>query len=202
MTTTTTSPTQKLSSNVLHHFSVRSSSSSSMKLKTIIHSLIFSHICRMARALSKAKSLVANLLKDIDLIDHFKKGTGNKHYYKHHHHKVKVYGSFRLHYNWCSSSHVLPEPEVFETGFDKFTPNQLYYDATWSSVVSTGVESSLGLSEYLHWLEETPDHVKSVEDLNEIDKLADVFIANCHEKFRLEKQESYRRFQEMMARSM
>jgi hypothetical protein len=29
-----------------------------------------------------------------------------------------------------------------------------------------------------------------------------LFIASCHEKFILEKQESYRRFQEMMARSM
>jgi hypothetical protein len=29
-----------------------------------------------------------------------------------------------------------------------------------------------------------------------------LFIANCHEKFILEKQESYRRFQAMMARSM
>ncbi|KAG6493583.1 hypothetical protein ZIOFF_048575 [Zingiber officinale] len=28
---------------------------------------------------------------------------------------------------------------------------------------------------------------------NEIDRLAEKFIASCHEKFRLEKQESYRR---------
>ncbi|KAE9466010.1 hypothetical protein C3L33_02086, partial [Rhododendron williamsianum] len=37
---------------------------------------------------------------------------------------------------------------------------------------------------------------------DDIDRLADMFIANSHEKFRLEKQESNRRFQEMMARSV
>lgn len=60
------------------------------------------------------------------------------------------------------------------------------------------------LSGYLHWLEEKKVHDNSTvePDMNEIDKLADKFIANCHEKFRLEKQESYRRFQEMLARSM
>lgn len=61
------------------------------------------------------------------------------------------------------------------------------------------------LSGYLQWLEENKVHEKSMDtteaDANEIDKLADLFIASCHEKFMLEKQESYRRFQEMLARS-
>lgn len=70
---------------------------------------------------------------------------------------------------------------------------------------------------YLRWLEEKKvegegggdsnnkgasatrnEHV----EMNEIDVLAEMFIANCHEKFRLEKQESDRRFHEMLARSM
>ena len=38
--------------------------------------------------------------------------------------------------------------------------------------------------------------------MNEIDKLAELFIADCHEKFKLEKQDSDRRFHEMMARGM
>ena len=58
------------------------------------------------------------------------------------------------------------------------------------------------LSGYLHWLEEKVSNSPTKEDTNEIDQLADMFIANCHEKFRLEKVESYRRFQEMMARSV
>lgn len=57
------------------------------------------------------------------------------------------------------------------------------------------------LSRYLKWLEEKGNREQE-SSCNEIDKLADMFIANCHEKFRLEKQESYRRFQEMMARSV
>ena len=71
---------------------------------------------------------------------------------------------------------------------------------------------------YLRWLEEEmPDEVIVLEeeedvdgaaddggnnDLNEIDRLAEKFIARCHAKFLLEKQESYRRYQEMMARSV
>jgi hypothetical protein len=36
---------------------------------------------------------------------------------------------------------------------------------------------------------------------NDIDRLAERFIARCHERFMLEKQASFRRFQEMLARS-
>lgn len=67
-------------------------------------------------------------------------------------------------------------------------------------------------SRYLEWLEEKVDgniniigdhHVgeRDVGD-DDIDHLADMFIARCHEKFLLEKVESYRRFQEMLARSL
>jgi len=63
------------------------------------------------------------------------------------------------------------------------------------------------LSGYLRWLEEkiceddnNNDNNKS--ETNEIDMLAELFIADCHEKFRLEKQESDRMFHEMLARGM
>ncbi|KFK37085.1 hypothetical protein AALP_AA4G210800 [Arabis alpina] len=58
-------------------------------------------------------------------------------------------------------------------------------------------------SQYLEWLEENAnndDH--SVCDEDDIDRLAEMFIASCHERFLLEKVESYRRFQEMLARSL
>lgn len=65
------------------------------------------------------------------------------------------------------------------------------------------------LAGYLEWLEEKKiqEGVKEKETGNEkekenIDMLAEMFIANCHEKFKLEKQESDRRYQEMLARSM
>lgn len=89
---------------------------------------------------------------------------------------------------------------------ETYPNSHVYYDASWNVVVPATTnettshldrdrESELGLSRYLEWLEEE-------KGCEEIDKLADMFIANCHEKFRLEKQESYRRFQEMMATSV
>ncbi|XAR70027.1 hypothetical protein NMG60_11001842 [Bertholletia excelsa] len=158
-----------------------------MKLKTLIHPLFFSYLRRLVRSLSKAKSFL------IDPIKKSKSKNKNK--------NKLFFGSFRLHYNWCSS-HVVPVPSpVLE--------EHLYYDSTWNSVISTECEDmgDSGLSGYLQWLEEKKVHrhessTDNNEDINEIDKLADMFIANCHEKFMLEKQESYRRFQEMLARSV
>ncbi|QCD97506.1 hypothetical protein DEO72_LG6g2216 [Vigna unguiculata] len=156
-----------------------------MKLKRIVHTLIISHLCRIIRALSKVKAVVVEILKDNSSIH--KKHFSNRR-------KKIILGSFRLHYNWCSSksSHVLPVPEpVFE-----------------------GLGSGEAQGEdcpYLRWLEEKKVEekkgagaggAKDEHEMNEIDVLAEMFIANCHEKFRLEKQESDRRFQEMLARSM
>jgi hypothetical protein len=52
---------------------------------------------------------------------------------------------------------------------------------------------------YLELSEE--DRVEEGAGCNEIDRLAERFIARCHERFILEKQASFRRFQEMLARS-
>ncbi|KAI3733043.1 hypothetical protein L1987_64258 [Smallanthus sonchifolius] len=174
-----------------------SSLATSMKFKTLIHNFILSHVFRIARAVTKAKTVIVELLKAIHL--------NNVHFLeplilKRNKNKNKLYfGSFRLHYNWCSS-HVVPMS----------SPNpHNYYDSTWSSFVDEMAPQSQ-LSGYLQWLEEknmSDDNGQigariTVDEMNEIDRLADKFIASCHEKFRLEKQESYRRFQEMMARSV
>ncbi|KAK7396291.1 hypothetical protein VNO78_17193 [Psophocarpus tetragonolobus] len=176
-------------------FSVKPSSSlSSMKLKRIVHTVIVSHLCRIIRALSKVKAVVVEILKDNSSI-HFphKKHFSNRR-------KKIILGSFRLHYNWCSSksSHVLPVPEPV-------------YEGLSATCRDSGDEDC----PYLRWLEEKKvqgegdnnnnNNNKGANDeheMNEIDVLAEMFIANCHEKFRLEKQESDRRFQEMLARSM
>ncbi|KAH1039214.1 hypothetical protein J1N35_040957 [Gossypium stocksii] len=179
-------------------FSMKSPSSSalsSMKIKTLTHTLIYAQVSRLIRAFSKAKSLVIHIYKENKPIKYLI--SSSKTTKKKHKHKKLFFGSFRLHYNWCSS-HVAPVPApVLQT--------HLYYDFTWNSVISTEqcdddrVEAEL--SGYLQWLEEKK--VNGAEtDMNEIDKLAEMFIADCYEKFRLEKQESCRRFQEMMARSM
>ncbi|OMO63073.1 hypothetical protein CCACVL1_22501 [Corchorus capsularis] len=175
-----------------------------MKIKTLLHTLIYTQLCRLIKAFSKAKSIVIQIYKENKpiqyLISSSKKSTK-----KNKHNKI-LFGSFRLHYNWCSS-HVTPVPAPVLEGC---TATHLYYDSTWNSVISTGqcddqdtVESEL--SGYLQWLEEKKvngSKATSEADINEIDRLADLFIANCHEKFRLEKVESLRRFQEMLARGM
>ncbi|CAJ1909108.1 unnamed protein product [Sphenostylis stenocarpa] len=198
------SPSHLKTLHPLQVFSVKpsspSSTISSMKLKRIVHTLIVSHLCRIIRALSKVKAVVVEILKDNSSI-HFphKKNFNNRR-------KKIILGSFRLHYNWCSSksSHVLPVPEPVFEGLSA---------ATFSG------EPQDEDCPYLRWLEEKKVEVEGGEkkgassasahagannehDMNEIDVLAEMFIANCHEKFRLEKQESDRRFQEMLARSM
>ena len=177
-----------------------SSTLSSMKIKTLIHTLIVSHVCRIIRALSKAKSVVIEILKENQHI-HFFISPMKSSKKKQKHRKIYL-GSFRLHYNWCSS-HVLP---VREPVLDGFSSSHFYYDSTWNSIIANeqyegSTESQL--SGYLQWLDEKVDGEDSDQSTEkDINLLADLFIANCHEKFILEKQESYRRFQEMMARSL
>ncbi|KVI12077.1 uncharacterized protein LOC112505277 [Cynara cardunculus var. scolymus] len=173
-----------------------SSLSTSVKFKTLIYNFIFSRICRLTRALTNAKSILVDLLRETHL-NNIKfleplilKRSKNKN---------KVYfGSFRLHYNWCSS-HVVP---VTSPAMQDAYNHHEYYDSTWNSYVGHETVTESQLSGYLHWLEEKNKGDRGVDEIDEIDLLADKFIANCHEKFRLEKQESYRRFQEMMARSI
>ncbi|KAL5545476.1 hypothetical protein UlMin_005163 [Ulmus minor] len=191
-----------------------SSSSSSMEIKTLIQTLI----CRVLRALSIAKtktlSLIAQAMKDkkpMQLIYPAKrKSTSTITKKIKNRNKKVIFGSFRLHYNFFSnSSHVLPVPAPV---YDGLPESHLYYDSTWNSVVPSEplaeeCTPESELSGYLQWLEEKVQGKASSTTENnidraDIDKLADLFIASCHEKFILEKQESCRRFQEMLARSM
>ncbi|XP_050228854.1 uncharacterized protein LOC126678037 [Mercurialis annua] len=192
-----------------------SSTLSTVKIKTLIHTIIISHVCRIVRALSKAKAIIIQIFKENQPIN-FTYHTKRKHKAR----KI-LFGSFRLHYNWCSS-HVIPVSAPVLNGIS--SKSHLFYDSTWKSI-ENNESSSAELSGYLHWLEqkklnqeknnccnnnggkddEEDDDEEDDDDDdvgNEIDQLADMFIADCHEKFKLEKQESYRRFQEMMARSM
>lgn len=103
-----------------------------------------------------------------------------------------------------------PSPIMEGINVNVLPTSHVYYDSTWNSVFSTDdkeEEQEGQLSSYLEWLEEKSGKIENSSNCegnlgNEIDKLADMFIANCHEKFRLEKIESYRRYQEMLARSM
>ncbi|XP_057722080.1 uncharacterized protein LOC130936107 [Arachis stenosperma] len=175
---------------------------SSMKLKRIIHTLIVSHMCRIIRALSKVKEFMLDILNNpTNNIIHFPYTSSSSQ--KKRRNKI-IMGSFRLHYNWCSSksSHVLPVPQRVYEG--------LCCEESSTTQSNNGGEDcpDLQLAGYLRWLEEKKvqegeeKEKEKEKEMNEIDVLAEMFIANCHEKFRLEKQESDRRFQEMLARSM
>ncbi|KAF8369273.1 hypothetical protein HHK36_032716 [Tetracentron sinense] len=192
------SPLKSLQS--LHVFSWKTpySSSNLIKIKTLIQSHIFRHVHRVFQALTKVKSKLIELLKENQ--PNCYKDTIKKKKKK----KKKIFSSIRVHHKW-GSSHVLPMPEQDLDGFT--TNHMLFYDSTWNSMVPTGeckdeaVESQL--SGYLQWLEEkVPENSTADLDIDEIDRLADKFIARCHEKFRLEKEESYRRYHEMLARSI
>ncbi|KAF7058436.1 hypothetical protein CFC21_065501 [Triticum aestivum] len=74
-----------------------------------------------------------------------------------------------------------------------------YYDPSWNTVIPAEQLSPMIAGRCLEWPEE--DGVEEEGGCNEIDRLAERFIARCHERFVLEKQASFRRFQEMLARS-
>ncbi|KAK7278832.1 hypothetical protein RJT34_23870 [Clitoria ternatea] len=200
----------KTSSHPLQVFSVKpsqqqaprpSSALSSTKMKNVIHSIIVSHMCRIIRALSKVKAVILEILRG--------NYQPNINFPSYPSHKKKrsskiskriIFGSFRLHYNWCSSksSHVLPVPSrIFEGLTKSCDDTQLRNDSGYC--VHDDDDSQL--AGYLQWLEEKV-HDDEKNEINEIDMLAEMFIANCHEKFKLEKQESDRRFHEMLARGM
>ncbi|ESQ40608.1 hypothetical protein EUTSA_v10014619mg [Eutrema salsugineum] len=198
-----------------------SPSSSSMKLKSLIQTLIISHVCHLIREISRASSILVRVLrkKQYNLLS-----LSSSFYPKRASKKQKtniLFGSFRLHYNFCSS-HVVPVSAPVRLPEELYLAH-LQYDSTWESMYSTesmdgldddsvddDIQEPSQLSSFLRQLEdgkvkdgkekeeEEEEGKKKMMMMNEIDKLADMFIANCHEKFMLEKVDSYRRFQEML----
>ncbi|KAF2538590.1 hypothetical protein F2Q68_00023160 [Brassica cretica] len=194
-----------------------SQKSSSVKLKSLIQILIITQVCRLIRKISRASSILVSVLrkKQYNLLSMscslYPKRASKKQ-------KNNIFfGSFRLHYNFCSS-HVVPVSAPVRLPEELYLAH-LQYDSTWESMHSTESIDGLGddvddeiqepsqLSSYLKQLEddkakdgkeEEEEEGKEMKMMNEIDKLADMFIAYSHEKFMLEKVDSYRIFQEML----
>ncbi|KAJ7971455.1 DUF761 domain-containing protein [Quillaja saponaria] len=146
------SPSHLKTLHPLQVFSVKSSPSStlsSMKIKTLIHTVIVSHVCRIIRALSKFKSIIIEIVKENQPI-HYLIQTQKKNSNKH---KKVFFGSFRLHYNWASSSHVMP---VAAPVYDGLPATHLYYDSTWNTIIPADDHGDQDgeLSRYLQWLED------------------------------------------------
>ncbi|CAH8390188.1 unnamed protein product [Eruca vesicaria subsp. sativa] len=153
-----------------------SSTPTSMKLKNMFLNLITHSLYRLLRSLSRAKSIL------IEISKHNKKRLFMMMFYlktSSIHQRKVFFGS--------SSTHVVPVTKPFSISFH----------------AEDGHES-----EYFEWLEEEEvDETCNINDDHnvgdvDIDRLADMFIASCHEKFLLEKVESYRRYQEMLERSL
>lgn len=196
--------------NTSHHvpiFTLKSSSSSSSpltssKIKNLIRTLIISRLCRIIGAISKLKSTLVEILtkKKKSKNIHFLYPSNKKYCRKT---KKIIMGSFRLHYNWSSrsSSIVMPVPSRVYEGLPK-------------AVISGNGDCchDSELAGYLQWLEENDDvdgyNIKVSDEKEEdifnkdVDMLAEMFIANCHEKFRVEREESNRKYHEMVARTL
>nr|CAD1823003.1 unnamed protein product [Ananas comosus var. bracteatus] len=183
-------------------------SSTHLKIKALLHAYVLQHVCRIVEALAEMKSTA------LDFLVRKKRRSAAAAaaaaaataciFRKKIRSKKKLLSSFIKKQFNRASSHVIPMCE--NTFAEEFDASHSYYDSAWTSIISTELEcGDEPISGYLRWLEEKnsgDSGTADVEELNEIDRLAEKFIEMCHEKFRLEKQESYRRYQEMMARSI
>ncbi|KAF3782528.1 hypothetical protein EJ110_NYTH19064 [Nymphaea thermarum] len=154
------------------------------------------HVGRLVRAASKAKSFIEHLL----LVSNRRKKRRRQQQEAEALARMALYSRA-----YWPSAHVMPI-SVVDGGFQKADDALFYYDSSWNSVFPP--------TDDFEAEEDEPDApaagckaaaagkpaAGNTEAADEIDRMADVFIASFHERFRLEKQESYRRFQEMLAR--
>ncbi|KAJ4785745.1 cotton fiber protein [Rhynchospora pubera] len=158
------------------------------KFRSLIHATILPHVTHFAYALVDFKCMVFDLFtkkKRAPKLPKYQKCLITK--------RNKLVSFIKLHLKWCSC-HVTPVTDSSQVC------NYSYYSVC-DAAICTQEENyeDERETEYLQWLEER----ESTEiEMNEIDRLAEEFIASCYEKFLLEKQESYRRYEEMMARSL
>ncbi|KAG0543079.1 hypothetical protein BDA96_02G158600 [Sorghum bicolor] len=187
-----------------------------LRIRRIVHAFVSKHAGRVAMALGGARAMLLDLLSKkqaagVETRRKIKKKqrgeTNNKDP------PCCICGCAEMHLNllppsWSSSSSSKTTAvlEPLEPGFLHYS----YYDPSWD----TEIPPELQLPPIAGYLER-PDEESGVimedddggeEDggvgYHEIDSLAERFIARCHERFMLEKQESYRRYQEMLARTM
>uniref|UniRef100_A0A0D9WAU8 Uncharacterized protein n=1 Tax=Leersia perrieri TaxID=77586 RepID=A0A0D9WAU8_9ORYZ len=211
----------------LFHMEALLPSSISPKINSIIHSHIYPQVGHVFRTLAKFKSLLIDVLKRSPPTRGG--GSGKKKKYaigyrsrpeKKSKKRIiisKVAGFMKLlRFNWAASAAVTPANRAMEYYHDD--------ESAWNVVVPAEAATAaemVGADDdgddcgYLCWLEEETSAAAGEGEfgggdgdgdgndaMNEIDRLAENFIARCHAKFLLEKQESYRRYQEMMARSI
>ncbi|KAM0878413.1 hypothetical protein ACQ4PT_034901 [Festuca glaucescens] len=208
----------------LFHVEALLPSSISPKIDSILHSHIYPQVGHVFRAVAKFKALL------IDVILNKKKkkrtaaaGRAAAGGYGYYGRSTKRSGSKK----WASKIAGIVKMQFTASSSPARARHQLVYEsrssyceysAPWSAaateveeVVVCDADDDATECGYLCWLEEEErpgGEEGAVQDdgdgdvaVNEIDRLAEKFIARFHAKFLLEKQESYRRYQEMIARS-
>ncbi|GJN26122.1 hypothetical protein PR202_gb14025 [Eleusine coracana subsp. coracana] len=185
-------------------------------MSSILQSHVYPRFGRVFRALARFKSLLLDALGKTKRPGGvpWSSSRGKKHAISYHaRSKIASFMMTKPHSSsWAGgSSSSAPAKKKLDVSHDS---------AAWNVVVPAGAVDGAGeYCGYLRWLEEEETHADEVlvveeeeddvdhaagggSEFNEIDRLAEKFIARCHAKFLLEKQESYRRYQEMMARSV
>ncbi|CAM0902291.1 unnamed protein product [Alopecurus aequalis] len=203
----------------LFHVEALLPSSISPKIDSILHSHIYPQVGHVFRAVAKFKALLLDVILS-------KKRTGDGYGYYDRTMKrsggkkrtSKIAGFVKMQFTASFS----PARKRHQLDYAPNRSSYCEYSVAWDAVVPAAkeeeevVEVCDGTAEcgYLCWLEQEDEEERPGEDcagagngdgdvaVNEIDRLAEKFIARFHAKFMLEKQESYRRHQEMIARSI
>ncbi|XBH69398.1 hypothetical protein VPH35_097290 [Triticum aestivum] len=187
---------------------LRASTEAVLKARHLLHAFVVKHAGRLAGALAGARSALLALLnaKTGLVTSKLRRRSSST--------KARKKGKEPC----CSGGgggnatptqylNLLPDGAVPSWSLGEPSPAEIeaaagaayYYDPSWNAVIPAEQLSPMIAGRFLEWPE--PDGVEEEGCCNEIDSLAERFIARCHERFVLEKQASFRRFQEMLARS-
>ncbi|CAN6204036.1 unnamed protein product [Urochloa humidicola] len=182
-----------------------------IKIRRLVRAFVSKHVGRAAVTLGGATAMLLGLLSKkagvvVELSRKMKpkrRGRDNKDPPSICGGRVEMRLNLQLPPTWPETATAAMEP--LEAGL-----YWSYYDPSWNTVIPGELQLP-PIAGYLEW----PDEEREMEEddgdggeeedcggCSEIDSLAERFIARCHERFMLEKQESYRRYQEMLARSL
>ena len=200
-------------------------SSISPKISSILQSHVYPRVGRVLRALARFKSLLLDALGETKRGARAKKRRAircrSRSSSSRKRRSKQVASAFmKPHLAW--SGGLSSSPARGAAALDASYHVYPSLESAWNAVVvpagpaGDGTAAAAEYCGYLRWLEEEmpPDDVMAVEEEddeeedvdgggNEIDILAEKFIARCRANFLLEKQESYdRRCQEIIARSI
>ncbi|KAG2642519.1 uncharacterized protein LOC120695245 [Panicum virgatum] len=185
-----------------------------LRIRRLVRAFVSKHVVgRVAAAMDGARAVLLDLLsKKAGAVELSRKIVKRKRRGRDKDPPCICGGCVEVHLNllppsWSSSSSSWPETTAVPEPHEAVLHYYSYYDPTWNTVIPAELQLQ-PIARYLEWhdeerqMEDDDDDKEDGDSCHEIDNLAERFIARCHERFMLEKQESYRRYQEMLARSL